>query len=1014
MMLFLLLWGAARESHALGTGKPLKQYGRQSWQSDSGLPQNTVHAVAQTREGFLWLATEGGLVRFDGQEFRTYDRSNTPELPGDSIEGLSVDGRGVLWVSCAGGLVRLEGGKFGRVAGAAQTARVVKVLRNGDVLIAQEGRLVIGGQAGYQRLAGVSGELVAESADGMLWIASGREVVWAAERTGVVGGRFAVADIGELQAIASGERGEVWVGGHDGFALFRDGTRVSVGPGSVTSILPMPNGEAWIGTDRGLIRYRAGLQERVAASGIASGRVEQLFRDREGSVWVIFEGGVSRIAADGSLQEAIDLPGVLSISEDSEGDMWFGTDAGGATVLREQAFTTLTVQDGLSDDFVRAVFQDHVGRVWIGTNRGGLNEVVGGKITAIRAGKADGLASNVVLALAESGGDLFVGTPDGLNRLHDGRFELFTTANGLPDDFVRSLYTDADGSLWIGTRGGLSHYAHGRFTSYSTLDGLGSNLIGSILRARDGTLWVGTLGGVSRFDGAGFKNFTQRDGMGGDAITTLAEDSVGTIWIAAHGAGLTRLRGGVFTAVSAAKVGLPSEIYSVLEDQSKNLWMGTAKGVYRVPSAGLNAFVEGRAATSGGEAFGVADGMKISECSSGGRPAGWRMQDGSLWFATLKGVASIHPESHFERRNEPVAAIEQVAIDDQLVKDWAEGSSGEALVVPAGRERVTIHYAAPRFRTPQKVIFRYMLVGFDHDWVMAGSRRTAYYTNIPAGTYRFLVSASNGDGAWSESSAAMQIVVKPRFYRTWWFYLLLALLVACATYGVYWLRVRSVEASYQAVMGERNRIAREIHDTLAQGYVGVSLQLEMVGRLLKASRSSAGEAGPIEGLVESTKEMVRSSLEEARSSIWNLRSAQSDAEAETLPARLAAAVRMKQRGSAAAIRLTVRGTFRPLERSVEDEMLRIGQEAVSNAVRHASANAVEVVLKYDTGWLELKVSDDGTGFVRTSAAGHYGLQGIEERAAAIGAKLRIESSPGAGTMVEARLGIAGKKRAEQE
>ncbi len=909
-VLALLLLGAAGQGWALPPGNSLKQYGRQNWQSDTGLPQNTVHAIAQTHVGFLWMGTEGGLVRFDGQEFRVYDTGNTPVFPGDSIEGLTVDDQGTLWIRFAGGLVRLDSGVFSRASRVSPSASAVK---------------------------GVPTEL----------------------------------------------RG---------------------------------NGETWIGTDRGLVRIRAGREERVVGSGITAGRVEQLFRDREGSVWVVFEGGVSRLGTDGALQEPIDLPGVLSIFEDSEGDMWFGTDAGGATVLREQAFSTLTVQDGLSDDFVRAVFQDHAGRDWIGTNRGGLNLVESGKVTTFKAGGAGSLASNVVLALAESGGDLFVGTPDGLNRLHHGRFELFTTANGLPDDFVRSLYTDKDGSLWIGTRGGLSHFAHLQFTSYSTLDGLGSNLIGSILRARDGTLWVGTLGGVSRFDGTGFKNFTQRDGLGGDAITTLAEDSEGTLWIAAHGAGLTRLRGGVFTAVSAAKAGLPSEIYSVLEDQSANLWMGTAKGVYRVPLAQLNALADGRSAAAGAEAFGVADGMKISECSSGGRPAAWRMQDGSLWFATLKGVAAVRPGSSFASKTVPEATIEQVAIDDQLVMD---GTSAMELVVPAGRERITLHYAAPSFRAPQKVIFRYMLEGFDREWVMAGSRRTAYYTNIPAGTYRFLVAASNGDGIWSENAAAMQILVKPRFYRTWWFYLLLALAIAGATYGVYWLRVRSVEASYQAVMGERNRIAREIHDTLAQGYVGVSLQLEMVGRMLKASRSAQNEPGPIEGLVESTKEMVRSSLEEARRSIWNLRSAQSDAEAETLPARLAAAVRAKQGGSAAAIRLTVTGTFRPLERSVEDEMLRIAQEAVTNAVRHASASAVEVVLKYDTGWLRLKVSDDGKGFSPTASApqGHYGLQGMKERAAAIGAKLRIESSPGAGTSVEVSLAISGastaSKRVEQ-
>jgi ligand-binding sensor domain-containing protein/signal transduction histidine kinase len=1018
--LVLLLSGAALQSHALASGKPLKQYGRQSWQSDTGLPQNTVHALAQTPEGFMWLATEGGLVRFDGQEFRTYDTSNTPALPGDSIEDLTVDRRGSLWVSCAGGLVKSDRGKFVRVASSAKTARVVKVLRDGDVLLAIDGGLAISGESGIQTLGGTSGELVAEAEDGVLWIASGREIVSVARQKKALGDRLSVTDIGEFQAVAAGEHGELWVGGREGVALYRGGKRVPIDlKASVTSILPMPGGEAWLGTDGGLVRFAGGRVQKIVGKGVTGGRIERLFRDSEGAVWAAFAGGVVRLGADGLLRDALDLPGVLFLFEDHEGDMWFGTDASGATVLREQAFSTMTMQDGLSDDFVRAVFQDHAGKVWVGTNRGGLNGIAEGKTTSLRVEKAGGLASNVVLALAESAGDLWVGTPDGLNRLHDGRFELFTTANGLPDDFVRSLYTDGDGSLWIGTRGGLSHYEHGRFTSYSTLDGLGSDLIGSILRTHDGNLWVGTLGGVSRFDGTGFKNFTRRDGLGGDAITTLAEDSDGTVWIAAHGAGLTRLRGGVFMAIASTKAGLPNEIYSVLEDQAKNLWMGTAKGVYRVALVQLNAVGDGRATGTAAEAFGVADGMRIDECSSGGRPAGWRMKDGSLWFATLRGVAAVRPDKILGRGIEPVATIEQVAIDDRLVDEGVGGSTGKPLVVPAGRERVTIHYAAPSFRAPQKVVFRYKLVGFDHDWIMAESRRTAYYTNIPAGSYHFLVAASSGDGVWSEFAAEVQIVVKPRFYRTWWFYLLLTLVVACAVYGAYWLRVRSVEANYQAVMGERNRIAREIHDTLAQGYVGVSLQLEMIGRTLKASRVSTSEAAPVEGLVESTKELVRSSLEEARSSIWNLRSAQSDAEAETLPARLAAAVQAKQKSGLATIRLTVTGTFRPLERTVEDEVLRIAQEAISNAIRHAEAGAIEVVLKYDSGLLRLDVKDNGKGFAPNEGAphGHYGLQGMRERAAMIGAKLRIESSSGNGTLIETSLPLtsagAANKRVER-
>jgi len=302
-----------------------------------------------------------------------------------------------------------------------------------------------------------------------------------------------------------------------------------------------------------------------------------------------------------------------------------------------------------------------------------------------------------------------------------------------------------------------------------------------------------------------------------------------------------------------------------------------------------------------------------------------------------------------------------------------------------------------------------MLQGFDRGWVEAGTRRTAFYTNVPPGSYRFVVYASNKDGVWSLLPGELRLTVRPRFYQTFWFYGLVGLLVAGVAYLLYRSRVRTVEAQYQAVLAERNRIAREIHDTLAQGYVGISVQLELVSRLLQGSKDAAAQQ------LESTKELVRSSLAEARSSIWNLRSP--GAESDTLPARLAATVRSRQQeGGGAVLRFDVHGSFRPVERRAEDEILRIGQEAVSNAVRHAAAREIAVRLSYDTSWLKLTVTDDGKGFERKSqeaafagsdGVGHYGLQGMQERAANIDARLRIDSRPGGGTTVEVIYELAG-------
>ena len=1017
---------ARPEAFALNTTKPLKQYGRQSWQTDTGLPQNTVHAIVQTRDGYMWMATEGGLVRFDGQDLRTFDTSNTSELPSNSINDISTDGQGALWISTSGGLVCYEhdGFRLTTVANGlpSNMVRFARSRRGGGLLVATAGGAALGGIKGFHPLAGVTEdlapELVTEDATGTIWIGSGQRILALTDGSDSVTS-ISVAELGEIQVVAAGAPGDLWIGGRNGLAVLHKGgkaSRVANITMSVTALLPMPNGDLWIGTEGGLLRYAHGVAAR-AGEGVrtASGRVLRLFADREGAVWVAYDLGIRRIVAGdpGRLQEPIDISGTLSIFEDREGDMWLGTDVGGATILREQAFSTLTTQDGLSDDFVRAVFEDHAGTIWLGTNRGGLNRIEQGRITALRAGKGS-LSSNVVLALAKADGDLWIGTPDGLSRMHDGHLKLFTTADGLPDDFVRSLYTDSDGSLWIGTRDGLSHYAHGMFTSYSRLDGLGGDLIGSILRTRDGTLYVGTIDGLSRFDGKSFRNFTAKDGLGGDAITTLGQDQEGTLWIGAHGAGLTRLREGRFTPVNSVAAGLPEEIYSVLEDTSegdgsrtqtpckttetqgecgnRSLWLGSSKGVFRVSIDALNAFADGRSKTLAVASFGVADGMKISECSSGGHPAAWRMRDGTLWFATLRGAAAIAPGGDYENRVAPLTAIEDVLIDDR------PAPLEEALTVQPGHDRISIHYAGLSFRAPQKVKFRYKLEGFDHNWIEAGARRTAFYTNLPAGRYRFVVLASGGNGRWSEVPGELGFTIRPHFYRTIWFYCLALLLAALLAWLIYRSRVRIVEAQYNAVLAERTRIAREIHDTLAQGYVGISVQLEVASRLLQVSKEAAAQQ------IENTKEYVRTSLADARSSIWNLRSP--GAESETLPARLAAVVKSRQPGGSngPSLRFDVHGSFRPVSRRVEDELVRIGQEAVSNALRHARASAIVVVLSYHTGGdldlLKLTISDNGQGFDPDAiATGHYGVQGMRERAATIAAELVIKSEPRR-TMVE--------------
>ncbi len=768
----VLLLAIAAPVFGLGTKRSLAQFGLETWQSDSGLPQNTVHAVLQTRDGFLWIGTDAGLVRFDGVSFRTYDGENTPQFRSDIVSGLEEDRAGSLWISTTAGLVRERDGAFalftvaqGLPSNAASATHVTAAghllafTAAGVATLRGERFEVVAGTSGMQVVEG--GPAIAEDALGHVAIAGSREVVslaadgLAALRLPVGGG------IGELRAVAFLRAGELWVGGRDGIETLESGHAMRLTgsdrlPSSdITALLPDGSGGMWIGTARGLAWWHDGSITRLGAVGeIASASVERLYRDREGTVWAATSQGVARVV-DGVVDvipQRSRLKEVLSILEDREGSMWLGTANGGLTALRERAFSTVSEQDGLAAGAVRAIFQDGDDTIWVGTNGGGLDRIDRGRVSALVSRPA--LSSDVVLSVAKTGEDLWVGTPNGLDRVRRGSVRVFTTADGLADDFVRSLYADRDGSLWIGTRNGLSHLAGDRFVSYSRMDGLGSDLIGAILRGSRGELWVGTLGGLSRWNGGGFENFSVKDGLATDAVTSMLEDSTGTLWVGTQEGGLNRVREGRITALPVQKSGLPETIFGILEDSMGELWLSSRKGIARVGAGSLSAFADGRAGGPVVRMYGVPDGMRIRECSSGGHPAAWRMHDGSLWFATLDGSAFVSPEGISRNLLAPATVIEQVLLEDRPVEAGLL-TGGKALALPPGERRITVQYAGLSFVAPQKVRYRYRLEGFDKDWVDAGDRREAFYTNVPPGRYRFEVLSANNDGVWSTTAGGV-------------------------------------------------------------------------------------------------------------------------------------------------------------------------------------------------------------------------------------------------------------------
>jgi signal transduction histidine kinase/ligand-binding sensor domain-containing protein len=877
--LFVLAGMAALPMAALDPAKPLAAFQRQNWQTESGLPQNTVRAIVQTHDGYLWLATEGGLVRFDGLKFTVFDSQNTPALRSNNIRALCEDRGHALWIGTADGLT---------VFRAHQT----------ELFTSEQG-------------------LPSNS-------------VWSVNEDSA--GRLSVATA-------------------SGVAEYRNG--------------------------------RFELRETKATLESNSGAALQ---DRQGALWVANQG-VKRMvngkAETLSANDPLSTDVILCVFEDSEGDMWFGTESDGVTVLRDPKITTYTVKEGLVNDLARCVYQDRQGALWFGTN-GGLSRLSEGRMSAFTV--ANGLSSDLVFALGETAaGDLLVGTQDGLNVLQEGSVSLLTTADGLADDVVRSLYTDRDGAVWIGTRRGLTVWKDARFHTYTAADGLGSDFVGALTRGKDGALWIGTLRGLTRFKDGRFQTFAGKDGLASNVITALLEDSAGILWVGTEDGGLHRMQGGKLIRYPANS-GLPSSIYAIVED-GPFLWLTSKTGIVRVAKVELETGASGALSIA---QYGTADGMRVNECSEGGHPSAWRSQDGALWFATLHGVSTMGSHAAVANGKAPPVVIESFAVDDQAIHLNLKQD------ISPGHERLSFEYTGISLASPQRVRFRYRLEGFDHAWVDAGSRRTAYYTSLPPGDYRFIVTARANDGVWSGEEAAVPFRLLPRFYQTYWFYLLLATALALSVYAFYRWRVRQVEAQFNAVLAERNRIAREIHDTLAQGFVAVSLQLELLSRKLENAPDG------VKDLIRQARELVHSSLNEARRSIWQLRS--EGPEADDFRARFSKMASEITQRTGLKVRFQVLGTYRALPEDIESELLKIGQEAVTNVVRHARAHELKIDLAYDRKKVRMTIADDGRGFEgavnSAGPEGHFGLRGMRERAAQIGAELNVKSRLGGGTEID--------------
>jgi ligand-binding sensor domain-containing protein/signal transduction histidine kinase len=970
LLLVLLGVSALQQSqqiYALSSRRELSQFAHQAWSTENGLPQNTVHAIVQTADGYIWVATEEGLARFDGISFTVFEKDNTPQLRSSDIRALMQDSKGALWIGTTDGLVQLFAGKF-------------------SAFTTQEG------------LPGNNIQSLSLDHNGNLWVATTSGLAQYRDGTFANFVTQPALPTSSVQTVFEDREGTLWIGTPYGLSRFKDGKLVNyvvpegAANNSVVSINEDKDGRLWFGTLDGLTCLEQGRSRTYKTQdGLPSNRIISLLPDREGSLWIGTANGLVRLAGDKftSFKPGSGLSSniILSMLEDREGSLWVGTESGGLSLLKDTKFTTYSAADGLAGDLVKSVYEDQQGGLWIGTNGAGLSLFKDGKFTTYTT--KDGLSSNVVLALfGDQLGNLWAGTPDGLSRFNKGKFTTYTSADGLSNDFVRSVYADREGNLWVGTRGGLTKLRDGNFKTFTTLDGLPNDFVGAIHEDANGSLWIGTLGGLSKFKDDRFTTYTTKDGLSSDTVLSLYEDSSGTLWIGTNGGGLNRLKDGKFE-VFTTTAGLPDDVvYRVLDDQRGSLWLASGKGIFRVEKKVLDDFASGKAKVITFTTYGTADGMATRECSGGGHPSAWRGRDGKLWFSTIKGVAMIDPGDIKINEQPPPVVIDQVRIDNESI------TPGQRIELPPGKSRFDFYYSALSFIAPEKVSFRYRLENFDPDWVDPGTRRSASYTNLPPGNYRFRVIARNNDGVWNQTGAVLDLRLRPYFYQTYWFYALCVLALALLVWLAYRFRVKQMESQFAAVLAERNRIAREIHDNLAQELLGVSVQLEVLARTMPATEAATSQLNRI-------RMLVRHGIAEARRYVWDLRS--QALENNDLPTALADTARRLTADSEVEAKVEVNGTFRPLGELVETNLLRIGQEAINNAVKHAEARRILINLQFESRRVRLSVQDNGRGFDekrREVASGsHFGLTGMRERAEQIGGTFAIHTGNGSGTEV---------------
>lgn len=943
----VLVWGLVWQAWALDPARNATQYVRQRWGVEQGLPSGPIYTMAQGQDGYLWIGTESGLVRFDGIGFEVRQEKSPLRTAVTHVLGLLPAAGGGLWVRMrrpAQTLLRWDGGGF--------------------------------------RPAFASSVVPQPSVAAMAQKANGDLLIW-----GLRGEPFAgVLRGGQVERLAAPEgfsrspvlclledrKGDLWVGTRDaGLYRVRGGLVEAVREGlpdaKVNALALGRQGELWVGTDAGLARWDGKrLVEVEAARELRGVPVLSLEGDRNGNLWAgTHERGLWRMNDKGSEwmdgPEARGRQAITALLEDREGNLWVGSGSG-LERIRDSAFVSITTAEGLPARRHGAIAVDAEGGVWGAPIRGGLWRRKDGELRNVAE---EGLAGDVVYSMATNAEGVWLGRQSGRVTWLDAR-----TRRGKSwelGDSVFAIHCTRGGAVWAGTLSrGAFRWSQGRWEEFGKQSPLESNTVQAIYESADGALWFATPHGVREHREGRWKKHALQ------GVNCFAEDRQGALWAGGDG-GMFRWDGEDWRPLLQS----PQSVRGMAMDAYGDWWVATTDRVMRLGKEGYREYrsEDGLRSNSGVK-------RQHSVYADG---------QGRIWFASNDGVAYVDPKEL--RENSPLAIpkVQAVVADGQEVPN-----AGRA---PEGTQRLVLRLAGLFLGAPQEVHYRYRLDGFDEKWSEVTSAREALYTNLPPRDYHFRLQVRNPEGNWNPEEATVQFTMMPRYWQTWWFRLGvvggLAGLVALAWHWRLRKWRQEMQLRFEERLAERTRIAQELHDTLLQGCLGASMQLHV-----------ATEALPVEAPQRKALERVGYLLSQVTEQGRNaLRGLRSEREGKAgLAKELADAPATMGFASAARFQVVVDGEVREMEVSAREEIYRIGREAIVNAFRHAAAESVEVELFYAPRKFRMRVRDDGRGMepqvLEAGKPGHWGLAGMRERARRFGAELTVRSRSGAGTVVE--------------